>query len=127
MKFEVVILKSAEQDLRELRTYLLKNYGRETRLDSYATIKVAINDLKTFPYSGSTPDALEQLNLAQYRQAIAGQNRIIYEVRQKTVYVHVVVDTALCRFQWKLTSTGMMGVAQSEPPGAQRQPYEYCH
>ena len=93
MTFEVVILKSAEQDLRELRTYLLKNFGREAWLDSYTTIKVAINNLKTFPYSGSTPDALEQLNLAQYRQAIAGQNRIIYEVRQKTVYVHVVVDT----------------------------------
>ncbi len=92
MNYQVVILKSAEQDLQELRAYLLKHFGRETWLDSYAGIKAAINNLKSFPYSGSAPDALEQINLAQYRQILSGQNRIIYEVRQKTVYVHVVVD-----------------------------------
>lgn len=93
MKYQVVILQSAEQDLRELRAYLIKQFGNEAWQSSYANIKAAINKLKTFPLSGSTPDALEQLNLSQYRQIIAGQNRIIYEVRQKTVYVHVVVDT----------------------------------
>lgn len=92
MNYRVVILQSAEQDLRELRAYLLKHFGRETWLESYAGIKAVIGNLKTFPHAGSTPDALEQINLAQFRQILSGQNRIIYEVRQKTVYVHVVVD-----------------------------------
>jgi len=89
----VVILQSAEQDLKELRSYIHKNFGKETWLDRYADIKATINNLKTFPNSGSTPDALEQLNLAQYRQVISGHNRIVYEVRQKTIYVHLVADT----------------------------------
>lgn len=96
MKYQVVLLQSAEQDLRELRAYLLKRFGNETWQNSYANIKDAINKLKNFPHSphsGSTPDALEQLNLSQYRQIISGQNRIVYEVRQKTAYVHVIVDT----------------------------------
>lgn len=93
MKYEVVILKSAEQDLRDLRTYLLKEFGRAAWLDSYENLKAANNNLKSFPFSGSIPDALERINLSQYRQVISGKNRIIYEVRRTTVYVHVVVDT----------------------------------
>ena len=41
MKYKVVILKSAEQDLRELRTYLPKNFGRVAWLDGYEKIKDA--------------------------------------------------------------------------------------
>lgn len=93
MKYQVVLLQSAEQDLRQLRAYLLKQFGGETWQNTYASIKDAINKLKNYPHSGSTPYALEQLNLSQYRQIISGQNRIIYEVRQETVYVHVIVDT----------------------------------
>jgi len=93
MKYEVVILKSAEQDLRDLRTYLLRQFGRDIWLESYEKIKVVIGNLKTFPFSGAVPDALEQINLAQYRQVLSGKNRIIYEVRQNIVYVHIVADS----------------------------------
>ena len=93
MKYEVVILKSAEQDLRDLRTYLLKNSGADTWQGSLNKTKAAVENLKTFPFSGVTPDALEQINLTQYRQVLAGQNRIIYELRQRIVYIHIVADT----------------------------------
>lgn len=73
--------------------YLLKNFGRDTWKDSYDNIKTAINNLKSFPFSGAIPDELEQINLAQYRQIISGKNRIVHEVRQSTIYVHIVVDT----------------------------------
>ena len=33
------------------------------------------------------------LNLTQYRQILSGMNRIIYEVRQETIYIHAVCDT----------------------------------
>lgn len=92
MKYEVVILESAEQDLRDLRGYLLKQFGRDTWLESYEKIKTVIDNLKTFPFSGVIPDELESINLAQYRQVISGKNRIIYEVRQNIVFVHLVAD-----------------------------------
>jgi plasmid stabilization system protein ParE len=93
MKYTVVILKSAEQDLRELKAYLVRQFGINVWNDCYHQIKAAIDNLKAFPFSGTTPDELQRINLAQYHQAIAGKNRIIYEVRQTTVYVYLVVDT----------------------------------
>lgn len=86
MKYEVVILKSAEQDFRDLRTYLLKKFGVDTWWESLEIIKAAIDNLKTFPFSGVTPDALEHINLTQYRQVLAGKNWIIYELRQRIVH-----------------------------------------
>lgn len=93
MSFQVVFLKSAEQDLKELRSYIVKNFGMDTWQASYAKIKDAVNALQAFPLGGSVPDELESLNLTQYRQAISGMNRIIYEVRQETIYVHIICDT----------------------------------
>ena len=93
MKYAVFILKSAEQDLHDLKQYLVKNFGMADWQNSYGNLKAAINNLESFPFSGSIPDELQHINLAQYRQVIAGKNRIIYEVRQTTLYVHIVVDT----------------------------------
>lgn len=93
MGFKVVILDSAEQDLKELRAYILKNFSVETWRITYAKIKEAIRNLQNFPQAGSIPDEIEKLNLTQYRQVVSGMNRVIYEVRQDVIYVHVVVDT----------------------------------
>ncbi|MYN44304.1 type II toxin-antitoxin system RelE/ParE family toxin [Pseudoduganella sp. FT93W] len=92
MTHRVVLLASAEQDLKDLRTYLLKNFSSDTWASSYALIKHTIRQLQHFPQAGTIPDELEKLHLAQYRQALAGMNRIIYEVRQEVVYVHMIVD-----------------------------------
>lgn len=93
MSIEVVLLRSAEQDLRDLRAYLLKTFGKETWQSSYSKIKDSVNVIQMFPESGSIPDELASLNIAQYRQIISGKNRIIYEVRQGAIYIHVVCDT----------------------------------
>ena len=92
MTCQVVILRQAEQDLRELRGNLVKTFGQAVWQSCYADIKAAITNLAAFPHSGAIPDALDQLQLVQYRQIISGNNRIIYEVRDKTVYIHVNVD-----------------------------------
>lgn len=92
MGFRVVILDSAEQDLKELRAYVLKNFSMETWITAYAEIKEAIHNLENFPQAGSIPEEIEKLNLTQYRQILSGMNRVIYEVRQDVIYVHIVVD-----------------------------------
>src|SRR3989339_610505 len=93
MKLEVVILKSAKADLLDLRGYLTKQFGRDVWLESYAKIKATIDHLKTFPFSGTVPEALEKINLMQYQQVLSGKNRIIYEVRQNVVFVHLGSDS----------------------------------
>src|SRR5450830_715704 len=92
MGINVVILDSAEQDLKELRVYILKNFSVETWSITYARIKEAIRNLQNFPQAGAIPDEIEKLNLSQYRQVVSGMNRVIYEVRQDVIYVHIIVD-----------------------------------
>ena len=53
---------------------------------------MALRSTIVFPQLGGIPDELATLNLTQYRQILSGKNRIIYEVRQDAVYVHLIVD-----------------------------------
>ncbi|MFA5171187.1 MAG: type II toxin-antitoxin system RelE/ParE family toxin [Sulfuriferula sp.] len=92
MSLKVVFLRSAEQDLKELRGYIIKQFGKEVWQDSYRKIKASVGVIQTYPLGGSIPEEFERLNLAQYRQVISGMNRIIYEVRQETVYIHIICD-----------------------------------
>ena len=93
MTWQVVFLHSAEQDLKALQTYLVKRFGQAVWQESYQGIKERVNTLKSFPLSGSIPEELESLHFNHYRQVISGMNRIIYEIRQDTIYIHIVCDT----------------------------------
>ncbi|WP_242208899.1 MULTISPECIES: type II toxin-antitoxin system RelE/ParE family toxin [unclassified Pseudomonas] len=93
MSLKVVILQSAQADLKELRTYLVRQFSLQIWQSTYADLKTAILGLADLPYSGSIPEEIEKLNLGQYRQIVLGMNRIIYEVREKTVFIHIIVDT----------------------------------
>ena len=93
MSFKVVVLHSAETDLKELRTYLIRQFSRQTWQSTYASLKAAIRHVGAQPYSGSFPEEIEKLNLSQYRQVISGMNRVIYEIREQTVFVHIIADT----------------------------------
>ena len=92
MSFSVMFLRSAEHDLKKLKSYLVKNFGVDTWQASYRRIQETIGTIQTFPLGGNIPEELEKLNLTQYRQVISGMNRVIYEVRQQTIYIHIVCD-----------------------------------
>jgi plasmid stabilization system protein ParE len=92
MRVKIVILEKAEIDLKDLRSYIVKNFSCEVWRDTYATLKESIRNLRDFPLAGSIPDEIEKLHLSQYRQVVSGSNRIIYEVRQNTIYIHMIVD-----------------------------------
>lgn len=89
---KVVVLASAQADLVALRSYIVKNFSVTTWQATYTKLKASIRNLATFPRLGGVPDELATLNLTQYRQILSGMNRIIYEIRQDAVYVHLIVD-----------------------------------
>ncbi|MDD5057427.1 MAG: type II toxin-antitoxin system RelE/ParE family toxin [Sideroxydans sp.] len=93
MSYKIVILVSAEQDMKELKSYIVNKFSLATWQDTYSKLKDSIRNLKAFPFAGSIPEELERLNLTQYRQVISGMNRVIYEVRQENIYIHIVADT----------------------------------
>ena len=90
---KIVILESAELDLKDLRSYIVKDFSAGTWQKTFKQIKASIRKLASFPLLGSIPNELQTLNLTQYRQLLSGMNRIIYEVRQDTIYIHVIVDS----------------------------------
>ncbi|RIZ65338.1 MAG: type II toxin-antitoxin system RelE/ParE family toxin [Methylococcales bacterium] len=92
MTVKVVILESAEQDLKELKAYLSKHFSLTTWQETFGKLKKSIRVLNDYPYSGTIPEEFERLNISQYRQIISGMNRIIYEVRQDILYIHIIVD-----------------------------------
>ena len=89
----IVFLQSAEADLNDLRSYVVTKFGRDVWLASYAKIKEAVAIVQDNPKAGRIPAELESLNVTQYRQILSGMNRIIYEMRDETVYIHIVCDT----------------------------------
>ena len=93
MSMKIVMLESAEHDLKELKNYIIKNFSVETWQNSYDKIKTSILNMKTFPDAGSIPEEFEKLSSSQYRQVVSGMNRIIYEVRLDTDYIHIITDT----------------------------------
>lgn len=93
MTFKVVLLHSAETDLIELRTYLTQRFSSTAWQSTYGDLKQTIRQLASLPYAGSIPAELEPLHMGHYRQILSGMNRIIYEVRDTTVYIHLIADT----------------------------------
>ncbi|QHJ00196.1 type II toxin-antitoxin system RelE/ParE family toxin [Xylophilus rhododendri] len=90
---KVVFLESAEADLQELRRYILKDFGPGTWRSSFAKIKKAVALIAAEPRAGRLLPEFESLNIAAYRQVLAGMNRIIYEVQDEVAYIYVVCDT----------------------------------
>lgn len=93
MGVKIVLLESAEHDLNDLRAYIVKNFSQKIWRNTYAKLKESIRNLQHFPLAGTLPEEIEKLNLSQYRQLVSGLNRIIYEVRQDTIYIHIIVDS----------------------------------
>lgn len=81
-KFHVVFLHSAEQDLKELKAYIVKNSGKDVWQARYRKIKETVNNPASFPSSGKIPDELQSLNITQFRQIISGKNKMIVTIQK---------------------------------------------
>jgi len=92
VRAKVVFLESAEQDVLELRHYVLENFSAAIWSATLRRLKESVRKLKSHPRSGTIPDELRAVGMSQYRQVVSGMNRVIYELRDDTVYIHLVCD-----------------------------------
>jgi plasmid stabilization system protein ParE len=53
MSYKIILLASAEQDMKELRSYIVKNFSLATWQDTYSKLKDSIHNLKDYPFVGS--------------------------------------------------------------------------
>src|SRR5260370_35265074 len=92
-KVKLRIHEGAEEDTKDLRRYILKSFGAQTWKQSAAQLALTFANIRQFPQSGYVPAELADFGGLNFREALSGANRVIYEVRDDTIYIHVVVDT----------------------------------
>lgn len=90
---KVVFLQSARIDLQDIRRYVLAKFGPQAWRETSARIRGDIDQLEAFPRNGHIPRELAELGFPDYRQIVSGMNRIIYEIDDPMIYIHLIVDT----------------------------------
>jgi toxin ParE1/3/4 len=89
----VVILPGAEQDIRDIKRYISKNFGTDIWSETYGKLKLTFSQLKEYPLSGKVIEELEEVDSIGYREAMSGMNKVIYNIQSDVLYVHIVTDT----------------------------------
>lgn len=89
---KVVFLASADKDVLDLRRYINRTFGREVWRKTKAQLSASISHLSEFPLLGPVTEELQDLGLNAFRQHLSGMNRILYEVKDNMVLIHVVCD-----------------------------------
>lgn len=86
------LLDSGKEELKRVRRYVVDAFGIAVWEESYAEIQAAIQRIREFPECGPVVDELSSLTADRFREVQSGKNRIIYEIRDDTIYVHLIVD-----------------------------------
>ena len=88
---EVLVTEFAKEDLREILEYyqsLSQKYVEKVISDFQENIL----SLNKHPKSGRIVPELERQGIANYRELIQGNYRIIYEISGEIVIVHTIID-----------------------------------
>jgi plasmid stabilization system protein ParE len=87
------ILDEAQEDTKDLRRSILRSLGAETWKQTSAQLAVTFTHIRQFPQSGYVPAELADFGGVNFREMLSGQNRVIYELCDDTIYMQVVTDT----------------------------------
>ncbi|NHZ99730.1 type II toxin-antitoxin system RelE/ParE family toxin [Massilia sp. CCM 8734] len=85
----------AKDDMVRIRLYLKQNVSAEFARKVTQEIKIAVDSLRNLPGKGTFVPELDDLNMPDFRQMFAGQNRIIFERTKDIFYIHLVCHTSM--------------------------------
>lgn len=86
---------NARHDLNQIRLFLKRNVSPACSKKVTQEIRDEVSSLLASPSEGTYVAELENLNLTDYRQLLAHQNRIIFERTAEGFYVHAVCHTSM--------------------------------
>lgn len=92
MKFKVLILKEAEDDIFELYMYILHHDSQESAEYVFRHIREKIESLGSLPNRGHCSPELDRVGAHGYLEIHFKPYRILYEVSEERVFVHAVID-----------------------------------
>ena len=88
---EIIVSEFAEDDLNEITDYYYSlNPDYVERVISEFDENVM--SLQKFPKSGRIVPELVRQGISQYRELIQGYYRIVYEISEKKIIVHTIID-----------------------------------
>ena len=92
MRYPVLVVAEAEEDIFDIYRYVLNADGRERADYVLGKLQETCETLRRMPRRGHIPPELERIGVPGYREIHFKPYRIIYEIRGKKVFVHCVLD-----------------------------------
>ena len=92
MNYRVYIVSDAEEDIFDIYRYVSINDSAESSEYLLNKIEEKCISLREYPNRGHAPPELERIGVFNYREIHFKPYRIIYEVIEKNVFVHCVLD-----------------------------------
>jgi toxin ParE1/3/4 len=91
-KYKVIIDPQAKTDLKEIFVYVSVNDSLESANKLLDRIEETCFKLERYPERGHIPPELRQTGIKNYLEIHYKAYRIIYEIDDKLVYIHSVID-----------------------------------
>lgn len=92
MKYRVLVLAEAEDDIVDIYNYIALADGIERADHILSELQASCEKLNGLPRRGHVPPELETLGIRDFREIHFKPYRIIYEVVGRRVYVYAVLD-----------------------------------
>ncbi|MEK6657012.1 MAG: type II toxin-antitoxin system RelE/ParE family toxin [Nitrospirota bacterium] len=92
MKYEVRIDNVAIDDLYAIYRYVTNNDSPAKADNLLDNIQKAMLPLETMPARGNHPPEMQRWGILDFREIFFKPYRIIYEIRNKAVFIHAILD-----------------------------------
>ncbi len=92
MKYTVHLVIDAENDLLDIYRYVVRHDSAEKTGRLMDNLEKTITKLEILPLRGHHPTELERIGVLEFREIFFKPYRIIYQIINKDIYVHSVLD-----------------------------------
>ena len=91
MPYTVLLLEEAVKDIEAIYRYIKKSVNKKAAKDMISSIRKACDSLSENPERGRIPDELSRIGQFEYRQIIAKNFRIIYQLAKPNIFIFGVI------------------------------------
>jgi len=92
VKYEVLVLAEAEDDLVELYDFIAAEDAPSKAEALLVQLEKACASLDRFPERGRIPPELRRIGVSLYREILLGPYRIVYRIGSRSVHIYAVLD-----------------------------------
>lgn len=92
MPFAVRLSSDAVRDLEDICDYVARADGPGRAQYVLSRVEETVAALSEFPERGSFPDELLELGIRHYREVFFKPYRVVYRVREDSVFVLLIAD-----------------------------------